>query len=58
MLSSDLATLLTCRYIEIFMLPLSFSEYLVFSNTDPDKAFPEYMKYGELPHIGVINKRE
>ena len=56
MLSSDLATLLTGRYIEISMLPLSFSEYLEFSNTEPDKAFSEYMKYGGLPYIGVINK--
>ena len=56
MLSSDLATLLTGRYIEISMLPLSFSEYLEFSNTELDKAFSEYMKYGGLPDIGVINK--
>ena len=56
MLSSDLATLLTGRYIEISMLPLSFREYLELSNSEPEKAFPEYMKYGGLPYVSAMNK--
>ncbi len=56
MLSSDLATLLTGRYIEISMLSLSFSEYLEISNLETDKAFLEYTKYGGLPYISTMNK--
>lgn len=56
MLSSDLATLLTGRYIEISMLPLSFKEFHQLSNTEPEKAFVEYMKTGGLPYISTMNK--
>ena len=35
LLSSELSTLLSGRYIEIKMYPLSFKEYLVFTNTIP-----------------------
>ncbi|MFI3177526.1 MAG: ATP-binding protein [Eubacteriales bacterium] len=56
MLSSDLATLLTGRYIEISILPLSFKEYLELSNDNTEKAFAEYMKNGGLPYISTMNK--
>lgn len=56
MLSSDLATLLTGRYVEISMLPLSFREWCAITNTEGDKAFAEYMKNGGFPYIAVMDK--
>ena len=57
LLSSELSTLLSGRYIEIKMYPLSFSEYLIFNNYDNkdlDDKFNEYLKYGGLPAITLI----
>ena len=47
LLSSELATLLTGRYIEIKMLPLSFKEYLsAFEDkTDLSRKFRDYLQY-------------
>ncbi len=56
MLSGDLATLLTGRYVEIKMLPLSFREFLSVSNMEPDKGFAEYMKTGGLPYLAVMDR--
>lgn len=58
MLSSDLATLLTGRYIEIKMLPLSFYEFQQFSGEDKETAFANYMKKGGLPYISRMNYSE
>lgn len=53
-LSGELATLLSGRYIEIKMLPLSFKEYVsAFNNNNYQQLFLEYMKNGGLP--GNIN---
>lgn len=48
LLSGELATLLTGRYVEIKMLPLSFKEYVsAFSgNNNYQSLFLEYMKNG------------
>lgn len=57
LLSSELSTLLSGRYIEIKMYPLSFKEYLIFNNYDNkdlDDKFNEYLKYGGLPAITLI----
>ena len=51
MLSGDLATFLTGRYVEIKMLPLSFKEFCDVSNNDLDKAFFEYLNISSLPYI-------
>lgn len=51
MLSGDLATLLTGRYIELPMLPLSLKEYCEATSLQPDAAFAEYQKNGGLPYI-------
>lgn len=51
LLSGELATLLSGRYIEIKMLPLSFKEYLSAfeTNIDKNEKLLEYFKYGSLP---------
>ncbi len=51
LLSSELATLLTGRYIEIKMLPLSFKEYLsAFEDkTDLSRKFRNYLQYSSFP---------
>lgn len=60
LLSSELATLLSGRYIEIKMYPLSFKEYLEFNNCDKNNIedkFNEYLKYGGLPAITHIKEK-
>lgn len=56
LLSSELSTFLSGRYIEISVLPLSFKEFLNFSNFEENVSiedrFSEYMKLGGMP--GVI----
>lgn len=56
LLSSELSTFLSGRYIEISVLPLSFKEFLDFSkfeeNVSIEDKFAEYMKLGGMP--GVI----
>ena len=58
MLSGDLATLLTGRYVEISMLPLSFTEYLDITGGNPETAFADYMRNGALPYIAVMDKTQ
>ena len=56
MLSSDLATLLTGRYVEIKMLPLSFKEFLGITALDAEQGLTEYLRDGGLPYIAVMNR--
>ena len=52
LLSGELATLLSGRYVEIKMLPLSFKEYLSAfdeSNKSKYEYFLDYMKNGGMP---------
>lgn len=58
MLSGDLATLLTGRYVEISMLPLSFSEYMQLSDKDKESAFADYIKYGGLPFVATMDRTD
>lgn len=54
LLSSELATLISGRYVEIKMLPLSFKEYYSFYNDDKrskQELFNEYLKFGGLPQL-------
>lgn len=52
LLSGELATLLSGRYVEINMLPLSFKEFRsVYSEGSDESALAEYMRYGALPYI-------
>ena len=60
LLSSELATLLSGRFVEIKMYPLSFCEYLKFNNYDNvnlEDKFNEYLKYGGLPAITQIKEK-
>lgn len=56
LLSGDLATLLTGRYIEISMLPLSFREYCEVTGGLSDAAFAEYMQNGGMPYIALMDR--
>ena len=58
MLSGDLATLLTGRYVEISMLPLSFKEYWELAGSDRVSAFADYMKYGGMPFVAAMEKAD
>lgn len=55
LLSSELTTLLSGRYVEIKMQPLSFQEYLDFTNAslyeNLQESFNLYLKYGGLPTV-------
>ena len=55
-LSGDLSTYLAGRYINIKMMPFTFSEYLELQNSqgiskNKDEAFLEYIEWGGMPQI-------
>ena len=60
MLSGELATLLSGRYIEIKMLPLSFKEYAKLQQTtrSNDELFTEYMADGGFPYIATMDRNK
>ena len=53
LLSSEFSTLLSGRYVEIRMLPLSFREFLDFntfaSDVSVDEKFQKYLQFGGMP---------
>ena len=52
MLSTELSTHISGRYIEIDMLPFSFKEYIqLHSGSDVNKLFSDYLRYGSLPEV-------
>jgi hypothetical protein len=56
MLSGDLATLLTGRYVEITMLPLSFKEFLAITGMNPEKGFADFLQNGGLPYVAGMER--
>jgi predicted AAA+ superfamily ATPase len=63
LLSGELATHLTGRYISIKMMPFTFKEYLELKKSkseeiDIDKAFLEYLEWGCMPQIFNTNSVE
>ena len=61
MLSGELATLLSGRYVEIQMLPLSFAEYCEYTKVDkgnPGSAFKDYLEYGSFPYVATLQKEK
>lgn len=59
MLSSELATFLSGRYVEIKMLPLSFKEFLTFhkfpENMSLERRLALYTKFGGMPSLKDFN---
>jgi len=58
MLSGELATLLSGRYVEIRMLPLSFAEYLTFTGADGNlkEKFTDYLQFGSFPYVAALRQ--
>ena len=56
-MSGELATLLSGRYVEIEMLPLSFKEYLSFfnDNTDIQTRYRKYLENSSFPYVLQLN---
>lgn len=57
-LSSEIATVLTGRYVEINVLPLSFKEYIdhyKFTGKDKRALFMDYITYGAMPGMTMFN---
>lgn len=60
LLSSDLSTLLSGRYVEIHAYPLSFKEYCAFlgpSKDSPSEQFQSYLEFGGLPLVAEFVHR-
>ena len=52
LLSSELATFLTGRYMQIHMLPLSFKEFMTaFNYANELKAYQKYIEIGGFPYL-------
>lgn len=58
MLSGELATLLSGRYIEVSMLPLSFSEFYELVGGGKREAWNQYFRDGGFPYTAFIEDRE
>lgn len=69
-ISDKLGTLLTGRYLDIFVIPLSFKEFLYFKNikisdelsiisqkTKIKRNFLEYLKFGGFPEVVLSSKK-
>src|SRR5659263_664157 len=54
LLSGELATLLSGRYVEISMLPLSFTEYYELVGGDKLDAWNSYYRNGGFPYAAAI----
>lgn len=61
LLAGELATLLSGRFVEIPMYPLSFGEFLAFreafgggSRGDTEEEFRRYLRYGGMPGIHAL----
>lgn len=51
MLSSDLVTHISGRFVEIGVLPLSFAEYMEMHPGDREERFESFLRYGGLPEV-------
>lgn len=59
LLSSELATLLSGRYIEVKMLPLSFKEYKnAYSSLNNDELYQKYISYGSFPYTTSLDSED
>lgn len=55
LLSSDLATLLSGRYVEISLLPLSFKEFNELQQVGKEDSFARYMQIGGFPYVTMLD---
>ncbi len=58
LMSSEISTYLSGRYVSIPVYTLSFKEYLTFKNkpsADARAMFEEYLQFGGFPVIGISN---
>ena len=59
LLSGELATLLSGRYIELKMLPLSFKEYVRFYNHEGDeKLYLKYINNSSMPYAVKLDSQD
>ncbi len=62
LLSSEFSTLLSGRYVEIKVLPLSFKEFLSFytfeENVSIEEKFQKYLQFGGMPILREYNFNE
>ena len=59
LLSSELATYLSGRYIELEIFSLSYSEFLIFHNLNNNSvAFNSYLKFGGLPYLHNLELKD
>lgn len=59
LLSSEIATYLTWRYIEFEVYPLIYKEFLEFHKLENNKeSFMKYMKFGGLPYLINLELKE
>lgn len=60
LLSSELGTLLTGRYVELHMMPLSFAEYRSAfpEREDDDTILNRYLIYGGLPYTTALPEED
>lgn len=60
MLSSEIATLLSGRYVEVKMLPLSFKEYVEFTGDRKElgKKYRNYLEFSSFPYTTMLDENE
>ena len=60
LLSSEIATLISGRYIEIKMLPLSFKEYVSSSGSEIDLAnkYRKYIEFSSFPYVLELDENK
>ena len=58
LLSGELATLLSGRYVEINMLPMSFSDFFQIHSKPKDEAFSDYLRWGGFPYLVTCKEPE
>lgn len=57
-LSGELATLISGRYIEIQILPLSLSEFSELKEENPNQVWPVYRIEGGLPYLAQVEGKQ
>lgn len=60
MLSGELATLLSGRYIKIEMLPFSFAEFVKANQMEDnlERAYQKYVEYGSFPYVSNLENEK